>query len=84
MVFETCEDFTQSLGLQVARDLPPDGILTWSADCRGERARVFSTRKEARAAIKRTEAFRRAWGVFSRLGVLPEAKDCIIQPVEGA
>lgn len=73
IVLEACEDYEQVLSLDVGKDKPPGGILTW-ADSKHMRC-FFPTRKSAREAITRTEHYRKAFG----LKTPPEAKHCRIE-----
>ena len=73
LVIESCEDYEQVLSLDVGKDKPAGGILTWA---NGRNPRVFfPTRKKARDAITRTEHYRKAFG----LGDPPEPKMCHIE-----
>lgn len=73
LVIEHCEDYEQPLGLYFGKDVPKEGILTWTD---GPRA-VFEVRREARAAITRTDAYARAFGLKD----LPEKKFCKVVPL---
>jgi hypothetical protein len=74
LIMEKCEDYSQALGLVESPQLPPGGVLQWTD---GKRA-IFPTRKQARAAIDRTEHYRLAWGDAN----CPERKFCGLEPVE--
>jgi len=73
LVLEACDDYEQVLALDVGKDKPPGGVLTW-ADAKHMRC-FFPTRKSAREAITRTEHYRKAFG----LTTLPEATSCRIE-----
>jgi hypothetical protein len=75
IVVEACEDYEQVLGLDVGKDKPPGGILTWSTS-KAIRA-IFTSRQAARQAIERTEHYRKAFGLTD----LPEKKFCRIEVV---
>ncbi len=75
LVLEASEDYEQVLALDVGKDKPPGGVLTWAA---GKHMRCFfPTRKSAREAIARTEHYRKAFG----LATPPEAKHCRVELV---
>jgi hypothetical protein len=77
IVFEQDDEcnFEQALKLITGDDVPRKGILAWKNQ--RESAAVFPTRKEARAAIDRTEHYRLAYENNS-----PQRKNCKIHPVE--
>lgn len=85
MVFESCEDYEQALGLEVGDKIPfSAGLLTWQSE--DAPAALFLTRKQARQAIARTEHFRRAklLGLASDQldgEIMPNARDCKVVPV---
>lgn len=74
MVIESCENYEQPLGLETGEGLPEGGVLRWTDGPRF----LFPSRKEARAAITRTEHFRLAFGESGR----PERKFCKVVRVE--
>lgn len=78
IVLEQADEFEQVLGLDVSTGMPPGGILTW-ADDRAMRV-FFPTRQEARAAIERTEHYRKAFGRTD----LPSKAYCRIEPIAPA
>jgi hypothetical protein len=85
MVFESCDDYEQALGLEFGKDVPfSAGLLTWRTE--DVPAAVFQSRREARRAIDRTEFFRKAL-LLSHVpdaaiaSAMPEAKQCKIVPV---
>lgn len=60
LVIESSEDYEQILALDTSDGLPYGGILTWAQA--GLIRTLFSTRADAREAIKRTEHYRLAFG----------------------
>lgn len=75
VVIESCDDYEQILSLDIGKDKPSGGVLTWAG---GRAMRVFfQTKKDAREAIKRTEHYRLAFGSNS----MPEAKFCRVELV---
>lgn len=75
LVIESCDNFEQILGLDIGKDKPPGGVLTW-ADSKHPRV-FFQTRRQAREAITRTEHYRKAFGLLNS----PEAANCRIELV---
>lgn len=75
VVVESCEDYSQILALDIGPDKPPGGVLTWAAKGIGKGIVFFGTKPEARAAIARTEHYRKAFG----LNTPPEKKFCSVQ-----
>ena len=75
MVFEFCEDYEQSLALRFGDGMPSLGVLDWRNE--REPCATFTTRDEARKAIRRTEFYRLAMGD----GQGPKSKECKIVPV---
>lgn len=85
MVFEVCDEWEQPLCLydKVHPDdkypEPPEmGVLLWCSRP-GERAAIFVSRAEARAAINRTEHWLLAHGLDGRM---PRKRDCVVRLVE--
>lgn len=78
LVIERCDDYEQPLGLQIGKELPDGGVLTWTD---GPRA-AFTSRDLAKQAIDRSEHYRLAFGQDDERGRLPEKKFCKIIPVE--
>ena len=77
MVFEQCDDYEQALVLLQGEDIPPGGILSWADRPKRDARAVFASRKEARAAIARTEHYRLAFGRHD----LPEKRFCTVVPI---
>ena len=75
IVFETCNDYEQSLALLRGDGLPSGGVLYWRED--GKPCAVFQDRASAKAAIERTEHYRLAFGRKD----IPERSFCVIVPV---
>lgn len=73
IVLEACDDYEQVLGLDVGKDKPPGGILTWSTP-KAMRA-LFPSRSAARAAITRTDHYAKAFSLTD----LPDKKFCRIE-----
>lgn len=73
LVLEYADNYEQVLALDVGKDKPPGGVLTW-ANAKHIRC-FFPTRKSAREAITRTEHYRKAFGLTTP----PEAKHCRIE-----
>lgn len=82
MVMEACEDFEQALGLITGDALPPGGVLAWT---NGPRF-VFQSPGSARAAIKRTEHLRLAFGdtAVPGVGFVPARQFCRVVALEMA
>lgn len=75
-VLEHCDDFEQLLALRVDAGTPALGVLDWRK--KNHPGTLFGTRAAARAAITRTEHYRKAFGLGDQL---PLAKNCKIVPV---
>ena len=75
LVLEACEQYEQVLALDLGKDKPPGGVLTW-ADGKHMRA-FFPSRVAARQAINRSEHYRKAFGLTNA----PEAANCRIEMV---
>jgi hypothetical protein len=75
VVVENCEDFEQTLAINVGTGLPEAGVLNWRE--KDEPAFVFKSKPEAKAAIDRTEHYRLAFGSSH-----PVKKDCKIVALE--
>lgn len=75
VVVEFCEDFEQTLAINVGAGLPEAGILNWRS--KDEPAFVFKSKAEARAAIDRTEHYRLAFS-----SQYPEKSSCKIVALE--
>lgn len=68
LVIERSDLYEQPLGINQRKGMPPGGVLEWTEKARA----VFPDRKSARAAIFRTENYRRAFGRTD----MPEMKSC--------
>jgi len=85
MVFESCEDYEQALGLEFGKDIPfSAGALTWQST--DAPAALFLTKQQARRAIERTEHLRKALLLSHEADheisvTMPKAADCKIVPV---
>ncbi len=77
MVMESCEDYEQALVLSAGNGMPFGGILDYADRSDKDARAVFAERKDARAAIERTEHYRLAYGRWD----LPARKFCIVVPV---
>lgn len=77
LIMERCEDFEQALILRRDAAYPSGGILDWANDRAREARAVFPDRASAKAAIRRTEHYRLAFGRTD----LPEQKFCVVVPV---
>ena len=75
IVFEYCNDYEQALKLIYGPGVPSLGVLDWLN--KGDACTSFASRKEAQAAIRRTEFYRLAMGDNQR----PQKKSCKIVPV---
>lgn len=75
IVVEACDDYERVLALDDGQGLPPGGVLRWARG--GLRRTLFGSHKAARAAIKRTEHYRLAYGDHD----CSEAYMCRIDPV---
>ena len=62
VVLESCDDYEQILGLDLRPQFPPGGVLRWADKGVGKGRVFFGTKSAARAAIKRTEHYRLAFG----------------------
>lgn len=76
IVMECCEDYEQGLRLILGSALPKGGILNWINHNTNQAMAVFETRANARAAIERTDHYRKAFNSGH-----PERKNCRITPV---
>lgn len=76
IVMESCDDYEQGLRLSLGPALPKGGILNWLDRNTNQPVAVFETRASARAAIERTEHYRKAFDSSH-----PERKNCRITPV---
>jgi hypothetical protein len=77
LVMESCEDYEQALCLRTGGALPKGEILSWAAKRTRDSRAMFASRADAKAAIKRTEHYRLAFGYTD----LPEEKMCSVVPV---
>lgn len=75
IVVDQCEEWEMILCLETGEQLPEDGILCWPGD--GFHRHVFSSRKEARAAINRTHHYAKSFGYTN----MPEKALCKIEVV---
>lgn len=75
-VLEHCDEFEQFLRLRCDDKTPELGVLDWRG--KSDPGAIFVTRAAARAAITRTEHYRKAFGLGE---TLPLAKNCKIVPV---
>lgn len=76
VVIESCDNYEQILALDLSPGKPSGGILTWAGGVRLPRV-FFATRQDARAAIRRTGHYAKAFGLTN----LPDPKLCRIEVI---
>lgn len=77
IVVEKAEEWEQPLGLAYGPGFPERGLLSW-LDADAPRVAVFTSTREARAAIKRTELYARA---TEKPDLYVRLKHCTVLPV---